>query len=200
MLCITNYSISYFHYSYGPPHMAEQKQDDQHKHTFSSYVRIRDVVLKTYLGRWTIWRSGERGSGISVLPARYDDDDEMIKQFYFQQLNWACHLYCKVSNSSIWPIDRILSGTTIPGQSGPGSKGNGNEGVLCISLIFSITGASPSDFFMSYSGHSLGRGLPVYRDTVGVFFSPRRLDKWCNIVRDSRKVVVSDWVSLVDKA
>ena len=28
-----------------------QKQDDQHEHTFSSYVRIRDVVLKTYLGR-----------------------------------------------------------------------------------------------------------------------------------------------------
>ena len=55
--------------------MAVQKQDDQHEHTFSSYVRIRDVVLKTYLGRRTIGRSGERGSGISVLPARYDDDD-----------------------------------------------------------------------------------------------------------------------------
>ena len=37
------------------------------------YVRIRDVVLKTYLGRWTIGRSGERGSGISVLPAWHDD-------------------------------------------------------------------------------------------------------------------------------
>ena len=55
--------------------MAVQKQDDQHEHTFSSYVRIRDVVLKTYLGRWTIGRSGEIGSGISMLPARYDDDD-----------------------------------------------------------------------------------------------------------------------------
>ena len=50
-------------------------QDDQLDHTFSSYVRIQDVVLKTYLGRWTIGRSGERGSGISVLPTRYDDDD-----------------------------------------------------------------------------------------------------------------------------
>ena len=37
------------------------------------YVRIQVVVI---LGRWTIGRSGERGSGISVLPARYDDDDE----------------------------------------------------------------------------------------------------------------------------
>ena len=33
------------------------------------------IVLKTCLGRWTIGRSGERGPGISVLPARHDDDD-----------------------------------------------------------------------------------------------------------------------------
>ena len=63
-------------YSYGSPHMAAQKQDDQLERTFSSYVRIQAVVLKTYLGRWTIGRSGERGSGISVPPARYDDDDD----------------------------------------------------------------------------------------------------------------------------
>ena len=50
-------------YSYGSPHMATQKQGDQLERTFSSYVRIQDVVLKTYLGRWTIGRSGERGSG-----------------------------------------------------------------------------------------------------------------------------------------
>ena len=32
---------------YGPPHMAEQKQGDQQEHTYSSYVRIRDVAQKT---------------------------------------------------------------------------------------------------------------------------------------------------------
>ena len=47
--------------------MTEQKQDDQLKHTFSTYVRIRDVALKICHRRWTIGRSGERGSGISVL-------------------------------------------------------------------------------------------------------------------------------------
>ena len=31
----------------GPPHMAKKKQDDQFEHTYSSYVRIRDVALKT---------------------------------------------------------------------------------------------------------------------------------------------------------
>ncbi len=34
-----------------------------------------DVALKTDQKRWTIGWSGERGSGISVLAARHDDDD-----------------------------------------------------------------------------------------------------------------------------
>ena len=67
-------------YSYGPPHMAKQKQDDQLEHSYSSYVRIRDVTLVTGQKRWTIGRSGERGSGISVLAARhgYDDDENLV--------------------------------------------------------------------------------------------------------------------------
>ena len=44
---------------------------------------------------------------------------------------------CHMSNSSILPIDRTLSGAITPGQSGPGS--NGNEGVLYISKSSSIT-------------------------------------------------------------
>ena len=71
--------------------MAAQKQDDQLERTFSSYVRIQDVVLKTYLGRWTIGRSGERGSGISVLPARYDDDVSVK----IDNVNNAAIIYCK---------------------------------------------------------------------------------------------------------
>ena len=53
-------------YSYGPPHRAVQKQDDQLEHTYNSYVRIRDVALKTCQRIGTIGKSGERGSGISV--------------------------------------------------------------------------------------------------------------------------------------
>ena len=67
---------SWVMYSYGPPHMAELKQDDQRKHTHNSYVRIRDVVLKTCRRCWTIGRSGERGSGISMLAALHNDDDD----------------------------------------------------------------------------------------------------------------------------
>ena len=60
------------------PHMAKQKQDDQLEHTYSSYVRIRDVALKTCQKQWMIGRCGERGSGISVLAAWHDDDDIYI--------------------------------------------------------------------------------------------------------------------------
>ena len=55
-----------------------------------------------------------------------------------------------MSNSSIWPIDRTLSGVT--------TGSNGNEGVLHILKISSITGASLSDCLASYLGHSLGMG------------------------------------------
>ena len=53
-----------------------------------------------------------------------------------------------MSNSSIGHIDRTLLGTTTPGQSGPGT--DGNEGLLCIPQKSSITGASPSDCFVSH--------------------------------------------------
>ena len=56
--------------------MAKQKQDDQLEQTYSSYVRIRDVTLKTCQKWWMIGRSGERGSEISVLEAWHDDDDD----------------------------------------------------------------------------------------------------------------------------
>ena len=64
-------------HSYGPPHFAKKKQDDQLELTYSSYMRIRDVALKTCQRRWMIGRSGERESWISVLAAQHDDDDDV---------------------------------------------------------------------------------------------------------------------------
>ena len=64
--------ISYFIYT--PPHMVGQTQDDQHENASSTYVRIQDVALKTCRRRWTIGRSGERGSGISIPATQHDDD------------------------------------------------------------------------------------------------------------------------------
>ena len=71
------------------PHI---KQDDQLEHTYSSYVRIRDVALKTCQRGWTIERSGERGSGISVLAARHDDD-ELVKIELFICLKMDLYVY-----------------------------------------------------------------------------------------------------------
>ena len=74
--------------------------------------------------------------------------------------------------SSIRPIDRTLSGSTNPGQCGPGS--DGNEGVLHIPQSSSFTGTLPSNCLVSYAGYSLGR-LLLCRDAVGVLYSPSRL-------------------------
>ena len=81
--------------------MAAQKQDDQHERTFSSYVRIRDAVLKTYLGRWTIGWSSERESGISVLPARYDDDDMYKDGFGIIDLQWLMYHKTKPNQTKL---------------------------------------------------------------------------------------------------
>ena len=51
---------------------------------------------------------------------------------------------------SIGPIERALSGTTTPSQSGP--RSNGNEEVIHIPQSSSIPGASPSDCLVSYGG------------------------------------------------
>ena len=64
-------------YSRGPVHMDEQRQDVQLKPTYSSSVPIRDVALRICRKQWTIGRCGERGSEISVLIERHDDDDDI---------------------------------------------------------------------------------------------------------------------------
>ena len=58
-----------------------------------------------------------------------------------------------MSNSSIWPRERTLSGATTLGQSRLGNYGN--KGILRIPQSSSITGASPSDCLVSYPRYSL---------------------------------------------
>ena len=78
---------SYVMYSYGPPHMAEQKQDDQNEHTYSNYVRIRDVVQKTCQRRWTIGKSGEIGSVISESERNRESWDDDTRPHWASKLN-----------------------------------------------------------------------------------------------------------------
>ena len=52
----------------------EQRLDNQLEPTYSSSVLIWDVALKTYQKQWMIEKGVEKGSEISVLMARLDDD------------------------------------------------------------------------------------------------------------------------------
>ena len=65
-----------------------------------------------------------------------------------------CFHMVKCPNSSILILDRTLIVTISPCQIGPES----NEEILHI-YYSSCIGASPSDVFVSYLGHSLGRSL-----------------------------------------
>ena len=60
--------------------------------------------------------------------------------------------------SSVRPIDRTLSGATIPGLSGLGS--DGDKEILRIPQNSSITIAAPSNRSVSYPRHSLRQSYP----------------------------------------
>ena len=80
-------------------------------------------------------------------------------QFKFQTVLFqAIQFGLSTQFSSIWPIDRTLSGAATPGQSGPGSEGN--KGILRIYQSSSFTGISLLDFLVLYLGHSLVKSYP----------------------------------------
>ena len=82
--------------------------------------------------------------------------DDQILPFQTIQFSMSRLLTVWMSNSSIWPIDKNLSGATSPGQSGPGS--NRKNRILHIRKIFK-GGVSLSVSVMSYPGNSLGGGF-----------------------------------------
>ena len=57
--------------------------------------------------------------------------------------------YTVLLKNSLSPIDRILSGATDPGQSGPGS--DSNKGILRIPQSSGITEALPSNGLVSFN-------------------------------------------------
>ena len=55
-----------------------------------------DVALRTCQKQWTIGRRGERGSGISVLAARHDNDDDDLVILTGIELAITQRLYFKL--------------------------------------------------------------------------------------------------------
>ena len=82
----------------------------------------------------------------------------MSKTVPFQAIQFSIG----IQFSSIWPIDRTLSGATTPGKSGLGS--DGNERKLCIPQGSSIT-----DCLVSYAGHSLEAGSYLSAEMQSVY-------------------------------
>ena len=101
-VCIYIYIYVYIYiYIYGPPHMAEKKQDNQLEPTYSSSVRIRDVALMTNQKWWTIGKSGERRSGISMLAAWHNGDDGDVSEVRYTTAikSAGCQSQIKASSS-----------------------------------------------------------------------------------------------------
>ena len=90
------------------------------------------------------------------------------------------HFSVSTQFSSIWPIDKTLSGALTTGQSGPGS--NDNEGILCIPLSSSITEVLPSDYLVSYTGHSLIESYPSSEAMSVNFTTPADREKWFQVL------------------
>ena len=90
----------------------------------------------------------------------------MSKTVLFQTIQFSK----RTQFSSIWPLDRTLSGATTPFQSRHWS--DGNEGVLRIPALLEPYHQISS---VSYPGHSLVGPYPLCREVVRVFYSPYRL-------------------------
>ena len=114
-----------------------------------------------------------------------------IYKFYFKQfiLAYVCSLNVKIVPSqiiqfsistlfsSIWPIDRTLSGATTPSQRGTGSDDNKGD-----PQYSRITGKSPSDCLVSNSGHSLGWGLTLLDRSSRCILQPQLTGQYIQVL------------------
>ena len=98
-----------------------------------------------------------------------------------------------MSNISICPIDRNLSGATTPGQSEPWS--DSNEGVLCFPQSSSIIWALPSDCFVSYFWTVVGVFYPS-AEMQSVYSATPYLFSVYSLVPDilSRSTDIIQWI------
>ena len=109
-------------------------------------------------------------SVVGQLDACWNPNNIVSTLLLLQHQSWVTSTsfkFTKWSNISIWLLDRTITSTNILGQSGPGS--NGNEGGFYIHQSFR-TGALPSDYFVSYSGHTLKEG--PYRGAIDIILQP----------------------------
>ena len=120
-----------------------------------------------------------------------------VKSLPLETIQFSMSTQFKCQKSSIWPIDRTLSGATTPDKSEPGS--GGNEEVFRIPQCSSIPGAPPSDCLVLYPWHPLEGVLLLCKNAAGVFYRPTRLDQeWLVLNCNSRKhsTVWKQWITI----
>ena len=86
------------------------------------------------------------------------------KSVQFQMIQFSISHLFALSLDINWPIDRILSGATSLGQSGPRSKGNIHSPKL--QHYWSLT----IRLFSVISRTLIEEVLPLWRDAVGIFY------------------------------
>ena len=89
-----------------------------------------------------------------------------VKTILFQEIQFGM----SAQFSSIWPIDKPLSGATTVDQSEPDS--DGNKGILRIPQSSRITVATASDCLVSFLGPSLGDTYPAAKMQSVYFTTP----------------------------
>ena len=92
------------------------------------------------------------------------------QRFLFQTIQFTIsHLFAQFKHQTV-PFDQYIGVFQVLPLQVSGPRSNGNEEVLHIPQISSITWASPSDFFGVISRTLVGGGvLPLCRDAVSVF-------------------------------
>ena len=106
---------------------------------------------------------------------------QLNNQFYFYQFNQPL-----VIPLNSFFSDRTLSGATTSGQSRPGS--DGNERVLRISQSSIISGASQSDYLISYPEPSLGSGSYLFAE-IQLVYSIAPADWVCRLYGDKDEMI-----------
>ena len=92
--------------------MDEQRQNDQLEPIYNCSMPIQDVALKTSREQRMIETGGERGSGISVLAARHDDDDDNDMYTHIQKYLAILKIFISHPKSIIFneKLSNVFSG------------------------------------------------------------------------------------------
>ena len=199
LLFNTHYSIQYYSFICSQSNASKYFYLIPIYHFRITVKEIQVLLFNTYLYS-TLFILFHTVKSLQVLLC-ISNNSIKHQSFVYSQVNYQTFLLIAVqfsitnfftvlmSNSSSRPVDRILSGSTTPSQSGPES--NSNEKVLYFPQSLNIR------FFNRISSTLVGWVLPFCRDAISVFYSPSRLSWRCLELVRRGKVPSLDLVDML---